>query len=249
MKSNWLVALSQPRVCNTTLICFPYAGGGASVYRKWVPFFDRSKQILAVQYPGRETRFNEPLIRHHADLVEPVAQAIIEQCVGQKIALFGHSMGAILAYEVARRLQKLNVPAHLLIVSGRSAPGSPSKRARIGHLADHEFVTQLAQYKGTPAAVLENAELLELLVPMLKCDFLLAEQYVPDQHQTKVNLPIWALGSHQDPWIDKPSIELWHATTNGRFDSFWFEGDHFYLNERTLELVDKINHIITSLDT
>lgn len=216
------------------MFCFPYAGAGASIYRGWDKLFPTEMTLYAIQPPGRETRFSEPFVSSISELANAAADAILE-VTDKPIVLFGHSLGAACAYETARVLERAGRSPELLIVSGRQCPGTISKRAPISHLTDAQFLQHVRAYKGTPAAVLENEELMEILLPLLRADFTLAEHYRPAPEPI-LNCSILGLGSMQDEWLDRATLEPWGALTRGNFETHWFEGDHFYLNPRASEL-------------
>lgn len=242
--SPWLSALNSHQNSPVTLICFPYAGAGASVYRGWSKLFSNDIEAYAVQAPGRETRFTEPFVSSIADLAQQASQAILH-ATDKPVILFGHSLGAACAYETARALERAGRAPELLVVSGRQCPGTVSKRAAIAHLSDAEFLEQVRTYKGTPSAVLDNEELMELLLPLLRADFELAERYRPSV-EPLLSCPMLGLGSTQDEWLDAETLEPWGNLTSGDFETHWFEGDHFYLNQRTEELVTFLKEKITA---
>lgn len=237
---NWLVPLLQNKNPALRLFCFPYAGGGASVFRNWKKFLSKDFEAYALQAPGRETRFSEMPISDMNALVKQTVDAI-RPLTDRPFVLFGHSLGSTIAFETARRLQAEGFNPTLLIVSGRQCPEAPSKRAPIGHLPENEFLKGLEGYNGTPAEVLQNKDLIELLLPMIRADFQLSENYRYQAEADPLNCPILALGSKQDIWLDPAYLEGWTAFTSGKFESKWFEGDHFYLNQYTAELVAEIN--------
>ena len=238
--------LTQSKTSTLSVFCFPYAGAGASVYRSWTKHFTPDMDLYSIQAPGRETRFSEDFIGSIPELASVVADAI-QSATDKPIILFGHSLGAACAYETARALQRLARSPALLILSGRQCPGTISKRHPIAHLSDSQFLEQVRTYKGTPSAVLENEELMDLLLPLLRADFALAEQYKPIQ-EPLLNCPVLGLGSTQDEWLDKESLDSWRNLTRGRFETHWFEGDHFYLNHQTQALVSFIQKKIQLLN-
>jgi medium-chain acyl-[acyl-carrier-protein] hydrolase len=242
--SPWLLPLKHSAASSLSVFCFPYAGAGASVYRSWNKLFTPDMNLYAIQAPGRETRFSEDFVGSIPELASTVAKEILNT-TDKPIVLFGHSLGAACAYETARALEHTGRSPELLILSGRQGPGSISKRAPIAHLSDTEFLQHVLTYKGTPAAVLENEELMELLLPLLRADFSLAEQYKP-RPEPLLTCPVLGLGSTQDEWLDHESLERWGDLTLGSFESHWFEGDHFYLNHRTEELVSYVQKRITA---
>lgn len=245
--SPWLSPLVRTTESPVAIFCFPYAGSGASVYRSWNQFFSNEADLYAVQAPGRETRFSEPFVKTIPELAAAVAD-VIQSVTDKPIILFGHSLGSACAFETAKVLEHRGRAPELLIVSGRQCPGTPSKRAPISHLPDKQFLEQVRQYKGTPIEVLENKELMEVLLPLIRSDFALAERYRPNADDL-LSCPILALGSVDDEWLDVEKLEQWATLTQGSFETHWFAGDHFYLNNRTEELVSFIKGKMLSLTT
>lgn len=221
------------------LFCFPYAGGSASVFRNWKTYLPQNIEAFAIQPPGRETRFAEPPVSDFHEYLDQSVQAILP-LTDTPFAIFGHSLGAAAAFETARLLEKRGIATRLLIVSGRQCPGSPSRRAPIAHLPDADFLKAVSSYNGTPAEILNNRELMEILLPMIRADFSLAEgyKYTPG---IELSCPIIAIASRQDEWLAAETIAGWSGMTKGPFESKWFEGDHFYLNQYTRELVELLS--------
>lgn len=177
--------------------------------------------------PGRESDFGSPQASSLDELVSGARRAL-EPLLDRPIALFGHSLGAIVAYETARSLERDGIEPALLIVSCRNAPHLPSLRAPIAHLTDDAFIAQIAELGGMPDEVLANREFLDLCLPALRGDFRLAESY-PAQQRPPLRCPILALGSASD-YVGEEAIDAWRAATAGAFTSRIFPGGHFYLN-------------------
>jgi medium-chain acyl-[acyl-carrier-protein] hydrolase len=223
----WIVPIKNASCGGVSLFCFPFAGGGAAVFRGWADHLGDGMALLAVLPPGRETRFAEPPLTDFPLLVQRAAAALLP-LADRSFALFGHSLGAVVAYEVARVLERHGAVPAMLFVSGRQAPHLPSRRAPIAHLPDAAFVRGMAELNGTPAEVLASPELIALLLPMLRADFALAEEYRP-LPGPRLACAVTALGSHDDRWIDRPGLEAWRDVTEGPFATQVFPGDHFYL--------------------
>ena len=197
-----------------------------------------------MQPPGRETRFAEALVSTVASYAKSAALAIEALPADRPVVLFGHSLGALVAYETAINLSQAGRSISRLIVSGRQDPGTPSKRQPIAHLPDAEFVRQMATYNGTPAEVIANGDLLELLLPMIKNDFSMSENY-SGRSSIKLACPVLAIGSLEDSWLDANSLEQWQDVTSGAFDTKWFTGDHFFLNQQTSNLVHFLSKYVS----
>lgn len=228
--SRWVVDDGRPGGPGPArqLFCFAHAGGGPAFFRPWLAGLAPEVAVRRVLLPGREGRFDEPPFRHIDELAGPLCAAL-EPYVDQPYALFGHSMGALVAYEVARRFSgpSGSAPA-CLIVSGRRAPGLAAGRRRVSSLPDDEFVTEVGRLNGIPAEVLSEPDLLEMILPPLRADFELAETYRP-RPGNRLGCPVAAYMSTADPETDYGGVLGWRETTTGEFTVRVFRGDHFYL--------------------
>jgi surfactin synthase thioesterase subunit len=225
------------------LFCFPYAGGGASVYRPWLEHLPSSIELCAVQPPGREGRIVETPLGTVAEIVAATLPAIAD-LLDRPFALFGHSLGAATAYETARALAARGKQPVLLMVSGRQAPQLPPKRAPISHLPETEFLDAVFELAGTPQEVLADKDLVDLLMPALRADFGAAERYRPAPG-ARLQCPMLALAGSDDDWVDEAGLAAWAETTDGSFDRRMLPGDHFYLNRHRDLLVATIAGALT----
>lgn len=230
--------LLQPRPgARLRLFCFPYAGGGASIYRSWPPELPAAVEVVAVQPPGRESRFREEPFRR----IEPMADAAtgaLAPLLDRPFAFFGHSMGAILAFEVARRLRRRGLPRpRHLFVSGRSAPRVEVTDPPIHDLPREEFLGAVRRFSGTPEEVLQNRELVELIEPLLRADFSVSETYRYRPDAEPLDLPLSALGGAEDPEVPPEHLAPWREETTGPFREHLLPGGHFFLGERRAELL------------
>jgi medium-chain acyl-[acyl-carrier-protein] hydrolase len=218
------------------LFCFPYAGGSAQIYREWSDAFPDYVEVCSIQLPGRGPRFRETPIGDVAATVDALTGAI-HPYLDRPFAMFGHSMGAILAYETTRRLAAEFgcSPSHLF-VSGHRAPHLPSRRRPIHHLPDDGFIAGVRALNGTPAEFFDDPELVMLCLPMLKADFRMVETYVELDGQ-RLSCPLSALGGDADPTVPPADLAAWHMATTGRFRSILLEGDHFYVNTARNSLI------------
>ena len=210
------------------LFCFPHAGGGAVFFRPWRRLLAPGVDVRPVVLPGRESRVRELPYRRVEQVLDPLCAAL-RPYLDRPYVLFGHSLGAVLAYEVARRLSAGpgRAPA-LLLVSGRRAPHLPTTRRLFCTLPDAEFLTALGGLGGTPPEVLDAPELVRLLLPTLRCDFELNEYYRP-LPGPGLDCPVAAYMGADDPEVDRPELLGWHRETTGEFTMRVFPGDHFYL--------------------
>lgn len=233
----WLVRMSRRTSPRVRLVCLPHAGGGASAYRPWLQALPPHVALDAVQLPGRESRFSERLrVDLHA-LADELAGALSTALL-EPFALLGHSMGAILAYEVAQRLVLRGGPVpRRLFVSGHRAPHLPAHHPQLHRLSDDALLSELGRkYGGIPAAVLADAELRALYVPILRADLTAVETYAPRAH-APLPCPVVALGGSDDPGAAAEELQAWSAHTSATFSAHLFEGGHFFLQPRRAEVV------------
>ena len=230
-QGRWVICPHPRPKATLQLFCFPYAGGGASAFNAWGKTLADQFEICVIQMPGREERLNEKLVKDMPQLVDTLAQEI--SAVSKKpFAFFGHSMGAIVAYETARRLTAMGVnkPAHLF-VSARAVPHLQKNTDLLRFLDDEAFVDKLqATYGAVPEAVRRNPEVRKIFLPILRADVELLETY-EETSSEPLDLPITALGGISDPAISRAQLEGWQARTNAKFTYHEFPGDHFYIDE------------------
>ena len=234
--TRWLVRPRPDPGAKLRLFCFPYAGGGAAVFHRWPSRLTAGVEVCAVQLPGRGARYREPAFTSMADLVEAAAKALLPY-LGRAFALFGHSMGALVGFELARRLRKDHHlrPVHLF-VSGREAPQTPFHNRPLHALPDEEFVAELAALNGTPKEILGNREMLEFVMPALRADFRLSETYLY-QAEPPLECPISAFGGIADPRVRPPYLDAWREQTTAAFRRTMMPGDHFFLSSAEPQLL------------
>lgn len=235
----WLFNYQSKPQAILRLFCFPFAGSGASVFRTWSEDLPSQLEVCPIQLPGRENRLLESPYMHIQELVEPLGEAL-RPYLDLPFAFFGHSMGALLSFELARYLRERYQyePRHLF-VSAHRAPHLPDTRPPIAHLPEPEFITALKELKGTPEEVFRQQELLSLLLPVLRADFSICETYHYHSAPT-LTCPISAYGGLQDVEIPRDSISAWKMQTRGDFRVRFFAGDHFYLHTVRLTLLQAI---------
>ncbi|WP_052868545.1 thioesterase II family protein [Streptomyces niger] len=225
MHSSWLTRHTSPGRPHRRLICFPHAGGAASFYRGWQRYAGPESELLAVQYPGRENRLREPLVPAMEQLVAALT-AELSALPPLPTVLFGHSMGAAVAYETLLRLERAGT-THItrLCVSGRA----PDDASRTTVRTDDEVVEAVTSLGGTNAAVFEDPDLRDLFLPIIRNDYRLIDTYRRDPDAPLLRADVHALTGSCDPRVTPEQALGWRATTAGSFALSVFEGDHFYL--------------------
>ncbi len=222
------------------LFCLPFAGGGASVYRLWPAGLPGWAEVCAVQPPGRETRFREPAHQRIGPLVAELVECM-EPLLDRPFAIFGHSLGSLVGFELARALRARGLAApELVIASGRTAPQRPLRRRPIHALPEAEFRDELGKLEGTPQAVLGHDDLMSLFSPMIRADFAVNESYVY-RDEPPLDSPILALGGQDDPWVDRSELEAWNMQTTRAFECRVFPGKHFFVQTAAEEVLAVVN--------
>ena len=244
--SRWVVSLSSRVSARLRLFCFPYAGGGVSTYRKWPSAALGQVHLCAVQLPGRENRLGDPPLTQAPQLVN-VLREELQPYFDIPFAFFGHSMGALIAFELARKLRQSGGPMPVrLFLSGRRAPHLPPSRPPIHHLPDEEFRHEVRLLQGTPEEVLGNEELMQIILPVLRADFAVCETYAYSAEEP-LAMPLSVFGSNHDPEVNHDELEAWRSQTTGSMSLRIFEGNHFFLHPMRLALTDAIAHDISAL--
>lgn len=245
---SWFIVPAPSRGAPLRLVCLPYAGGGASTYHAWSKALDPGLvEVLAVQPPGRENRLSETPFRTLDALVHALAREM-EPVVDRPYCLFGHSLGAIVAFELARALKARDLaePAHLF-ASGSPALQRRRIEERLHPLPDDEFVHRVAErYQGIPREVFEHRELRELALPALRADMTMIETYLY-RDGPRLTCGLSAMAGRQDTHVDPAELQAWGEQTDGPFACSWFDGDHFYLHEQRARLTGELTATLQTL--
>lgn len=236
---KWLSCPKPNSQAKLKLFCYPYAGGNAQTYRAWPFKLPETVEVHMVNLPGRGTRLREAPITRLTPLVDEIAEAIRPE-LDKPFVFFGHSMGALIAFELVHRLRKQNhvSPAHL-IVSGRGAPHLPKTEPQTHDLPEKEFIDELRRLNGTPTEALEHPELMQLMLPILRADFAICETYVYEDRPL-LDCPIAAFGGLDDSDLTREEIAGWREHTTGSFTMRMFPGNHFYLHTAQVPLLETI---------
>jgi medium-chain acyl-[acyl-carrier-protein] hydrolase len=243
---KWLRS-SPPRPgARTRLLCFPHAVGGASVYRRWGMTFPDDLEIIAVQTPGREDRLSETPFDRLEPLLDHLAEAAMPFLTGTRFALFGHSLGALAAFEFARLLSGQRLSPVTLFVSGRRAPHLPSAKPPFHLTPDSTLLAELRRLGATPQAVMDDPELRKLILRLMRADYALFETY-EYRSGPPLDVPIVAYGGEADPEASAQELEAWRAQTRAGFARYSFPGGHFYIDGALELLTNNIYRRLTSL--
>lgn len=223
----WFTVFRPVAMPRMRLFCLPYAGAGVSAFRDWPRLLPADIELCAIQLPGRENRVGEPVPAHIAEMMPPLISAI-RPFVDEPFALFGHSLGAAVGYELARGLTAIGRPPQVLCVSGRRAPHMPMGRPPMHTLPDADLKRCIAEMGGTPPEVLAHDEMMDFLLPTVRADLRLSETYRRDAGR-RLTCPIVAFAGSRDVEAPPPDVEAWHDVAGGPFAFHVLEGDHFFV--------------------
>lgn len=219
------------------LYCFPYAGAGHTVFQHWRARLADDIELALIKLPGRGARFGEAHAGSIGELAAALAQAIAEaEEGGDQFAFFGHSMGALLAFETARALQKRGLSPSALLVSARTAPSAHGWRERQSNLPDAALLEVIGSMNGLPQEVLDNPEWLAFFLPIIRADFALCENY-RYRPGPPLSCPINVMAGRDDSNVPIALLEGWEEETRAVCQTRLFPGGHFYLFEREAELL------------
>ena len=242
----WVVrrrVVPEPRL---RLFCFPYAGGGATVYQDWPRLLPADVEVCAVQLPGREARLGEPGYTRLFDLMPPLADAL-GRLLDTPFVTFGHSLGALVGFELARYLRRGGGPLpQQLMVSGRRAPHLANQGAPLHELTDDILLDAVLELNGTSPEIRSHPELLELAIPLLRADFALGEtyRYTPEPPLAS---PITAFSGLADPHVTTAEATEWAQHTSGGFELHLLPGDHFFLTTAQGLLLAEVTRLLSGI--
>lgn len=227
------------------MFCFPFAGGDAMAYRDWPALLPADVEVIAIQLPGRPGRPDRPYAR-----LEPLLDLLEDRLAPEldvPFVFFGHSMGAVVSFELSRRLARSGKPAPLhLFVSGRNSPTLKNERPPIHDLPDGDLIAAIRRLGGTPEGVLRDPDLVAWLLPTLRADLAVAETYALRESEP-LSLPISAFGGTSDPYMLPEGLTAWREATTSSFSSEHFPGDHFFIQTSQRALLTRIGETLALL--
>jgi surfactin synthase thioesterase subunit len=239
----WIRRLQPVPDSQVRLVCFPFAGGAAGYFHWLQALLGSDIEVLGVQYPGRQDRRREPVIEDIRILADQVYEAL-SLWVAQPLAFFGHSMGAVVAFEVARRFALHGQrPPLALFPSGRRAPSR--HRVEQLHLADDAGIAaELRSVGGTDPLLLTDDELLQMILPAVRGDYRAIETYRGPISQVVLDVPITTLIGDRDPKVSIEEANAWREHTTGKFALHVLPGGHFYLQDNASEVAGYIKAVL-----
>jgi medium-chain acyl-[acyl-carrier-protein] hydrolase len=236
----WIAKTGRQPGARVRLFCFPYAGASSAVFRTWPSRFSGDVDAVLVELPGRGSRMREQCFTDLGDLVEATYHGICH-AFDRPFAFFGHSMGALLAFELTRLLRRRGemLPIQLFL-SGHAGPRVPRDDSPRHGLPREEFIAELRRMNGTPAEVLENPELMDILLPLLRADFSVSETYKYTS-EPPLSTPMTVFGGLHDKHISSQEFRMWSEECEGPFALRMIPGDHFFLHSQEAALVEEIH--------
>lgn len=230
LSTPWFVCPRPNPGASTRVLFFPHAGGGPTLFYRWIAELPRHLEGWAAHYPGRGSRHHEPALNDMVTLVDELSREIVP-LLDRPFVFFGHSMGGIVAFELTRHLCQNNIsqPA-TLFVSGCAAPHLPGPQPAVHELPDKEFIDVLQELNGIPAELLQLPDAMELFLPSLRADFAMIENYRYVSSGSALDCRISAFGGLDDTRTSADQLEGWAVHTKSGFRSHYFPGDHLFLN-------------------
>lgn len=241
---KWCARMALGDRAKYRLFCLPYAGGGTTNYARWPNFLGPDCEVLALRLPGRETRWGERLIRNMDELIETLLRDV-SSLLDRPFAIQGHSMGGRIGFELARALRLNSLPTpSCLFVSACRAPHLPKAVRSLHSMPEAEFLAALTRlYDGIPKAIMQDREMLNMFLPMIRADIELFESavYVGED---PLDCPIVALCGTHDNAVARPHVEEWRLHTHASFSCHQMAGGHFFLNDHVEEITALIRDVM-----
>ncbi|MDB1086969.1 alpha/beta fold hydrolase [Streptomyces sp. ACA25] len=240
-EERWIRRFRDDDGCGTKLICFAHAGGWASAFRTWPSGLPSDIGVLAVRYPGREDRFADAFPSGLEALADDITDALRE-LTRHRLVLFGHSMGASVAHEVAVRLQERGSPPAALCVSGRRPPHAMEGQRRLSG-TDEEIIADVVRFDESSAAVFADPDLRAFVLPSVRADYRLVDDYAGGR-RTPLHCPVYGYSGDHDPEVTPEQMRGWADMTHDAFRLRVLPGGHFYLKTEQAALLADISDVL-----
>lgn len=235
---RWIRSYGADQEAMPLLVCLPHAGGAATFYRHLASLISDHAAVWAIQYPGRQDRLRDPFSASMEELTRSVAAAVLALAGDRSITLFGHSMGSLVAFEVASLLESAGLRVQHLVASGRGAPSIPYTR-EVASGSDDDLVAELLRMEGTDPSVLVDPQVLELALPAVRADYRLLQGYAVAADET-VRCPVTVLHGDRDPLAPPEEVHRWRDHSQGVVRFRAFSGGHFFLVEHAHEVAEEV---------
>ncbi|RLU00288.1 thioesterase II family protein [Ketobacter sp.] len=242
-KNKSLACFSANPAAQYRVICFPCAGGGASMYRKWSDFLPDA-EVWAANYPGRESLHGMPFSESVADILA-LFTAQSDFFAGKPFVLYGHSFGAVVAYQLAATLQQAGIRDLGICVSARRAPHLEPE-LKLADLSEEEFLRELERLGGLPDAIRSNQEMMDFYLPVIKADLALNDEALSDPAQS-ISTPIYLYSATEDKVANPNELAAWKNATTSRFEHKVFEGGHFFIQDSVTEFMASLRSVLATL--
>lgn len=241
--TSWVTCPQPNPEAKLRLFCFPFVGGSSIAFRNWPNYLPTTVEVCPIEIPGRGRQIKLPLYTEIHSLVREIAINIIPY-LDKPFAFFGYSMGASISFELIRLLRsQYNFQPLHFFVAARRAPQFPNEKQLISQLPDADFLVEIAKFNGTPPAVLENTQLMEIFLPIMRADFTLLESHIYTE-QPPLDCPISAFGGSQDQAVSYHALSAWQVQTVANFSLQMIEGDHFFMNTATTTLLNSVSQYL-----
>jgi len=239
--SPWIRRFREAPQASVRLVCFPHAGGSATFFFPLAEELTPQAEVIAIQYPGRQDRYREPCVNDMTELVGQSLEALLPW-TDRPLALLGHSMGATVAFEVARRLEAEGIVPRALLASGRRAP-TCAPGTGIAALDDRSLLAELELLHGTDARLFQDEELLGMVMPAIRSDYEALEGY-RYRPGPALACPVVALTGDDDRRVSPEQARAWSEVAGTSFGLRVFGGGHFFLGERTAEVAGAVRDVL-----
>ena len=240
--TSWYLAYDKKPYARIRLFCFHHSGGAASMYYPWIKGLSSNIELIAIQLPGREGRFTEPLTDNLTEILGILTEGF-NSYQDKPFFIFGHSLGGLLAYQFTKSLyQRYSFLPKKLIVSATKAPHLPFRMKHMSKLDGEALIEELKVYSGIDENILNDNELLQIFLPIIKSDFSISETY-RHKNSCPLSCDILALSGKDDKTVSEREAQAWSEYTSGKFKHLSFSGGHFFIKEHHEEILKLINQI------